>query len=403
MLVFCACYIYVLVSQTQKDLESYIDLHIESIRGVASVVQEQTSSQYRKRIKSFLNYNTSPNRENILKSFARQDREELLRLTTPFLNLFRDENPYFSTFSWILPDNKIFLLVHNPKKFDVDISKMRPDIVSANREHRTYAGFASSPAGMQYRIVRPVTYKGQHLGVLHFGLNDNLFIDAIHEKLKIPVGLVMPNEKYRYIKHSKIPSITGPSYSIQSHQIDLFRQGNELIDWSRERQRVVLQDKPHILVNVIEMNNYADELQGHIFVALDISKHVSRARSHILFILALSTVLMLVTFLILYFSYDTLSKKIIDLKVVERVNRKLEGEVAERTKELQKALDEIKTLEGILPLCSFCKKIRNDVDEWEEVDEYIHTNSQAAISHTVCPRCMKKHYPEMCEDIGGRR
>ena len=51
-------------------------------------------------------------------------------------------------------------------------------------------------------------------------------------------------------------------------------------------------------------------------------------------------------------------------------------------------------LKGILPLCSFCKKIRNPKGDWEEVDVYIHHHSEADVSHAVCPACMKKHYPE---------
>jgi PAS domain S-box-containing protein len=63
-------------------------------------------------------------------------------------------------------------------------------------------------------------------------------------------------------------------------------------------------------------------------------------------------------------------------------------------KELQEALKEIKTLRGILPICSFCKKIRNDKGYWEQVDVYIRKHSQADISHGICPECLKKHYPE---------
>jgi len=67
-------------------------------------------------------------------------------------------------------------------------------------------------------------------------------------------------------------------------------------------------------------------------------------------------------------------------------------------KELKNALDEIKTLRGILPLCSFCKKIRNERGYWESVDVYIQKHSEADISHSVCPDCAKKHYPD---HVGG--
>ncbi|MFA6498249.1 MAG: PAS domain-containing protein [Desulfurivibrionaceae bacterium] len=63
-------------------------------------------------------------------------------------------------------------------------------------------------------------------------------------------------------------------------------------------------------------------------------------------------------------------------------------------KKLEKSLDEIKTLKGILPLCSYCKKIRDDNGHWEQVDVYIYKHSQADISHSICPDCMKKNYPE---------
>jgi PAS domain S-box-containing protein len=66
-------------------------------------------------------------------------------------------------------------------------------------------------------------------------------------------------------------------------------------------------------------------------------------------------------------------------------------------KELQDALKEIKTLRGILPLCSYCKKIRDDKGYWEQVDVYIGKHSQADISHSICPECMKKYYPDITD------
>jgi hypothetical protein len=62
---------------------------------------------------------------------------------------------------------------------------------------------------------------------------------------------------------------------------------------------------------------------------------------------------------------------------------------------LVNAKEEIKTLRGILPLCSFCKKIRDDKGYWEQVDVYIHKHSQADISHSICPDCTKEHYPDL--------
>ena len=67
-------------------------------------------------------------------------------------------------------------------------------------------------------------------------------------------------------------------------------------------------------------------------------------------------------------------------------------------RDLQSALDEIKTLRGIIPICSHCKKIRNDDDSWQRIEKYIGEHSEAEFSHGICPECLKKYYPEY--DLG---
>ena len=57
-------------------------------------------------------------------------------------------------------------------------------------------------------------------------------------------------------------------------------------------------------------------------------------------------------------------------------------------------LKKIHLLEGILPICSFCKKIRTEKDEWQQLESYIDQHSEARFSHSICPDCVKKYYPE---------
>ncbi len=78
--------------------------------------------------------------------------------------------------------------------------------------------------------------------------------------------------------------------------------------------------------------------------------------------------------------------------------RQTEEEREKLIEELQKALAEIKTLRGILPICSFCKNIRNDEGYYEQIEGYIHKHSGVDFSHTICPTCLKKHYPEYSKD-----
>jgi hypothetical protein len=69
--------------------------------------------------------------------------------------------------------------------------------------------------------------------------------------------------------------------------------------------------------------------------------------------------------------------------------------VQKRTEELEQALAEVKQLSGMLPICSHCKKIRDDQGYWKQLEEFISKHSDAQFSHGICPECLKLHYPEV--------
>jgi PAS domain-containing protein len=66
--------------------------------------------------------------------------------------------------------------------------------------------------------------------------------------------------------------------------------------------------------------------------------------------------------------------------------------------ELQSAMEQIKTLRGIVPICASCKKIRDDGGYWEQVENYIATHSEARFTHGICPDCMQKLYPDIADE-----
>ena len=85
------------------------------------------------------------------------------------------------------------------------------------------------------------------------------------------------------------------------------------------------------------------------------------------------------------------------------VNRRLEREIAGHRQteadrerligELRAALEKVKLLSGLLPICSHCKKIRDDSGRWHDVAAYVGARSHAEFSHGICPECMAEFYP----------
>ena len=79
--------------------------------------------------------------------------------------------------------------------------------------------------------------------------------------------------------------------------------------------------------------------------------------------------------------------------------KKLEREREELIARLEKAFESVKRLSGLLPLCSYCKKIRDDKGYWNRVDIYITEHSDALISHGICPECARERYPDLNLDF----
>jgi DNA-binding response OmpR family regulator len=79
----------------------------------------------------------------------------------------------------------------------------------------------------------------------------------------------------------------------------------------------------------------------------------------------------------------------------------LQQALADRVKELEKAIATVKQLEGLLPICANCKSIRDDHGHWNRIEEYVSTRSQAVFSHGICPSCVHQLYPEYGQILSG--
>ena len=82
--------------------------------------------------------------------------------------------------------------------------------------------------------------------------------------------------------------------------------------------------------------------------------------------------------------------------------RRLQVEREQKNKDLEAALAEIKALRGLIPICSKCKKVRDDEGYWKQIEFYIQEHSEATFSHSLCPDCIKILYPEFAGKVLAR-
>ena len=87
--------------------------------------------------------------------------------------------------------------------------------------------------------------------------------------------------------------------------------------------------------------------------------------------------------------------RVIGVNIDITEQRELEMSLINRNIELQNALDEIKTLQGVIPICMYCKEIRDEKGSWNRLENYISEHSEAQFSHGICDKCIKEHFPEV--------
>ncbi|MBN9522606.1 CHASE3 domain-containing protein [bacterium] len=83
---------------------------------------------------------------------------------------------------------------------------------------------------------------------------------------------------------------------------------------------------------------------------------------------------------------------------LERHAADLERRVEERTRELQESLSRVKQLQGLLPICAWCKRVRDDGDYWHQVEHYVAAHSGARFTHGMCPDCLERQMSQLGED-----
>lgn len=229
-------FLYFYIKDNRAALNLLIEKDIATVQEIIKTLEEENRRQYTNRIGGLIDYKTFPSRENMVRAFARHEREHLQTLALPFGERFVKENPNFSSFGWVTTDNIVCTRILSPERYGDNVSAFRPDIVEANHAHRQITGYMTAPTGLEYRLVQPVNYKGKHVGIVQFGLRDSMLIDAIYKKMDMTVAMIIPNAKFSSVTRSQLPSYSADKFTIQSRQLNFFQKVSNQINWETQQQ-----------------------------------------------------------------------------------------------------------------------------------------------------------------------
>lgn len=343
LVIFSICIIFfVFFSQYQDQaLQSVISTKQESAQILAQNILSQLKAHYTSRMQQVLHGKADDTKMPLLKAFAQRNRPELLRLSQALFASLQNENANFASLSWYLPDDTVFLRVHNPEKFGDSISRDRPDIAETNHSRTSNDGFACCTLGMQYRVVAPVFLDNRYLGVLQFGLSPDAITDQLEEKLRTTTGIAILKSDYAPVLQKSDAVVQDEQFVLISKNIDVFQRSDKPLDFSRSSQDMISGEREYKLITALDLEDFSTRTVGKILVALDISKEFSYNRSVLKSAVILSILLFVLSFFILFLSFNTLLRRITRLgNSLRKNNRELEQRVKDRTQELQSEMEE---------------------------------------------------------------
>jgi len=357
--------------------------------------------------------------KNLQAPFLSGNRAELLNQAVPIFKEIETRHE-ITHFYFHRPDKTCFLRVHNPERYDDRINRYTLE-QAAHLESPAY-GMELGPLGtLTLRLVQPWRVDGKLIGFIELGKE----IDKITPILKhiLNLQLVFTVDK-KFLNHQlweegeKMLNKNGDWDSFSDFVVvsSTFRQlppalgqqiSNHFTNHDKNLFNAALDNQVY-RGGAIPLIDAAGDEVGEIFAFADYSS-ISSSRNLFLLLLPLSLLVALIFYALftvylgsiehkLQQSMDSLDQEVDRHRETAEQLAKKRDQLEELSREQKRVLaatqEEVKVLSGFLPICSCCKKIRNESGEWDQLEIYIRNHSEAEFSHSYCPECARKIYAE---------
>ncbi len=251
----------------------------------------------------------------LIRFVADKDHDKLLALTDPFFKKLRQDNPDLEIMHFHTADNHSLLRLHRPDTYGDDLSNLRPMIKKTNETGKIHVGLEVGKYGISYRIALPIKDEAacNHLGVLEFGIRAEYVVSALKKQFDIDSAMLLYRKNiqtfftYSPSKDSfrsvdgMIVYTTSLDKIIEKVDIPTVRNSYELTS-CKGSERLVFQGA--------DLHNFDNQSIGHIFLIKDMGFYTRKIDTLRILSISLALFLLLVSFIILKYSYRRFTRKI---------------------------------------------------------------------------------------------
>lgn len=339
------------------------------------------------------------NDPELIQAWDSKNRDQLYSMAAP---IFQRINTFNVThFYFVQRDQTCFLRVHAPEEYGDVINRytMKKAVSTSQIAYGIELGIFGT---FTLRVVYPWVQNDKLLGYLELGEE----IDHLTPKLRdiSATDLILTINKSNLLKENWQTGIRFLGYNDNWETFDKFVVIDKTVaHFSADIKNIVRQshvDSQNIVdqdrrlhITATPLIDASEMVVGNIFSIYDFTNQSRKANNALTVIVLVELIFSIILFIFYYIYAGRIDRQI------QAYANNLEHLVERRTSELKQAFERIKVLSGLLPICSSCKKIRDDRGHWKQIEHYIAEHSEANFTHGICPICLKKHYAEFYEDL----
>ena len=341
ILAISASYFFFFIKQRDQNQEQVIRSKKELVTALVASMTNDINNQYSTRIKSFAN-----RQKDIVQYFGERKSDELYRATLPVYKILQSEKNHFDHINFILPDNSIFLRMHDSEKYDdEEYSCVVHSDVNHHGTNEGTSGFVYGKCGLLYRVVEPLQYQGKFIGSVLFGLRMESFVRDIREYLNMHTAFALRKDLIKIAKDDAQGITDGGGYIINDLEDPFFKATSSQIVLKGQEQHIVYNDAVYFVFPSYNIKDKDDREIGHILQAVDLTNIIKSYRKDVTRLILITLVVIVLASCILYLAFSKLLGEMFKLNTqLEQTNeelieagKELEEQVLKRTTELGEA------------------------------------------------------------------
>ena len=248
------------INKTNKQLR-------DNVNSIFNVLLEDLEKTTTARVNNILNTN------GIIDNFANKNRSELYRNIKQKFSNFKNFNPHLKIMTFRLVDGTTFLRVHKPKMYGDKLNKKRKIIVDTNLLKIKQFGFEVGKLYMTYRVVVPIFYKKEYIGLVETGIDVNIIINKLNKIYNLKNALLVKKDMTSVnINNKNFKLITNEFSLVQGDQ--LFYNHKNKIKFDIGHNHIVDNNIEYHINSSLNLYNHKKEVAGKVLLAYDTTEYL---------------------------------------------------------------------------------------------------------------------------------